>query len=144
MKRIVNGREVELEATGTVAKGPDRLYVATPEGTRSALVVRSGDTTWVSVNGSVYAVEKPRAGGAGADSHSSGELRAPMPGAIVDVLVSVGDKVTKGQKIVVLEAMKTQLPSVAPFDGVVEQILVKVGDQVAAGQLLAVIGKAEA
>ena len=63
-----------------------------------------------------------------------------MPGLIVDVLVSVGEAVTKGQKVAVLEAMKTQQPFLAPFDGVVETLSVVKGQQVEDGQAVAIIG----
>lgn len=66
-------------------------------------------------------------------------MRAPMPGQIVDVLVERGANVTKGEKILVLEAMKTQQPFTAPFDGVVEKLDVTKGQQVAEGAVLAVV-----
>jgi 3-methylcrotonyl-CoA carboxylase alpha subunit len=71
-------------------------------------------------------------------------MRAPMPGQIVDVLVSEGAKVAKGDKVLVLEAMKTQQAFLAPFDGVVEKLPVKKGEQVADGQLLALVTQSDA
>jgi len=70
---------------------------------------------------------------------SDGALRAPMPGKIVATPVKPGDAVTKGQPIVVLEAMKMEHALVAPFDGEVGEVGVSVGDQVAADTVLAVI-----
>jgi 3-methylcrotonyl-CoA carboxylase alpha subunit len=113
--------------------------VSTPEGTFSAVAVRQGDKVFVSFQGRQFTVEKarPRArGGAGA---GSGELRAPMPGLIVDVLCSEGDKVVKGDKLVVLEAMKTQQAFAAPFDGVVTKVAVSKGQQVADGDIMAAV-----
>jgi 3-methylcrotonyl-CoA carboxylase alpha subunit len=55
------------------------------------------------------------------------------------VLVSVGDKVTKGQKLIVLEAMKTQQPFNAPFDGTVKALNAVKGAQVNDGELLVVV-----
>jgi 3-methylcrotonyl-CoA carboxylase alpha subunit len=52
-----------------------------------------------------------------------------------------GSSVTKGQKLIVMEAMKMELVLSAPFDGVVETLKAKVGDQVAEGTLLVLIGK---
>lgn len=139
MKRFVNGEPVEFGTTQvTVTPTPDRLMVKTPDGAHSAAAVRVGDTVHVSYRGQTYLVEKatrPRgAGGAG-----SGELRAPMPGLIVDVLLESGATVTKGDKILVLEAMKTQQPFLAPFDGVLSEVRVSKGEQVAEGALLAVV-----
>jgi biotin carboxyl carrier protein len=62
-----------------------------------------------------------------------------MPGKIVATPAKPGDTVTKGQPVVVLEAMKMEHALVAPFDGVVGEIGVAVGDQVAADTVLAVV-----
>ncbi|WP_166224303.1 acetyl/propionyl/methylcrotonyl-CoA carboxylase subunit alpha [Pseudomonas atagonensis] len=67
---------------------------------------------------------------------SSGTLKAPMDGAIVDVLVSEGSPVSKGQLLVVLEAMKMEHPLKAGIDGVLKRVQVKVGDQVKNRQVL--------
>ncbi|MBX9404108.1 acetyl/propionyl/methylcrotonyl-CoA carboxylase subunit alpha [Pseudomonas baetica] len=69
-------------------------------------------------------------------SVSSGTLKAPMDGAIVDVLVSEGSAVSKGQLLVVLEAMKMEHPLKAGIDGVLKRVQVKVGDQVKNRQIL--------
>ncbi|MGH8346117.1 MAG: acetyl/propionyl/methylcrotonyl-CoA carboxylase subunit alpha [Pseudomonas sp.] len=67
---------------------------------------------------------------------SSGTLKAPMDGAIVDVLVNEGSPVTKGQLLVVLEAMKMEHPLKSGIDGVLKRLQVKVGDQVKNRQIL--------
>jgi biotin carboxyl carrier protein len=59
-----------------------------------------------------------------------------MNGAIVSVLANPGDRVAKGQRVVVLEAMKMQHEISAERDGMIDKILVKPGDQVATRQLL--------
>lgn len=71
-------------------------------------------------------------GGAG-----DGAIRAPMPGKVVAVAVSVGDKVVRGQALLTLEAMKMEHALTAPFDGEVESLAVSVGDQVSEGVTLA-------
>ena len=77
------------------------------------------------------------AGSSGSAAASDGSLRAPMPGKIVATPAKPGDTVTKGQPVVVLEAMKMEHALVAPFDGVVGEISVSVGDQVSADMVLA-------
>ncbi len=139
MKRFVNGEPVEFGPNeATVMTTHDRLIVKGQAGSHSAAAIRVGDTVHVSYRGQTYLIEKatrPRgAGGAG-----SGELRAPMPGLIVDVLLQAGATVAKGDKILVLEAMKTQQPFVAPFDGVLSEVKVSKGDQVGEGALLALV-----
>ena len=69
-------------------------------------------------------------------SDGSSHLVAPMNGAIISVLVAPGDRVARGQRVVVLEAMKMQHEIAAERDGVIDKILVKTGDQVATRQLL--------
>lgn len=141
MKRFVNGKEVEFSKTeAEVIRLPDRLAVRTSEGIHSAVAVRDGDKVHVSYRGQTYLIEKALRlkGGKGA---GNGEMRAPMPGLIVDVLVAAGDKVAKGDKVLVLEAMKTQQSFNAPFDGVVKELNVQKGAQVVDGQLLALVSE---
>ena len=73
----------------------------------------------------------------------SARLLAPMNGAIISVQAKSGDRVAKGQCVVVLEAMKMQHEIAAERDGVIDKVLVKPGDQVATRQLLVEL-KAEA
>ena len=63
-----------------------------------------------------------------------------MPGTILNVLVKVGDTVTEGQNLMVLEAMKMENEILAPKAGKVVQVAVSKGSTVATGDLLAVIG----
>ena len=67
------------------------------------------------------------------------EVIAPMPGFIVDVLVSEGDEVLEDQDMIILEAMKMENPVMAPCDGKVMEIKVQKGDKVAQDQLLMTI-----
>jgi geranyl-CoA carboxylase alpha subunit len=80
------------------------------------------------------------AGGQG--SAGSGTVKAPMDGAIVEVLVSEGERVGKGQLLVVLEAMKMEHPLKAGVDGVIRRIQVTRGDQVKSRQLLVEVEEA--
>jgi len=70
------------------------------------------------------------------DATGGAELRAPMNGRIVAVLAALGDRVTRGQKLVVLEAMKMQHELAARRDGVISRLPVASGDQVATRQIL--------
>ena len=111
----------------------------TSEGTFSAVVVTMGSVNLISFRGQQYRIEpfvKARAIHASVDS---GELRSSMPGLVVDVRATPGQSITKGETIVVVEAMKTQQPFLAPFDGIVTEIRVQKGDQVAESALLALI-----
>ncbi len=72
---------------------------------------------------------------------SSGAILSPMPGRIIAVEVATGDTVTKGQKLLTLEAMKMEHSLTAPFDGVVAELNAVVGAQV---QVEAVLARVEA
>jgi biotin carboxyl carrier protein len=67
------------------------------------------------------------------------EVKAPMPGKILEVLVKVGDQVKEDDEMVMLEAMKMENPIYAPAGGTVKEILVKAGDSVETEQLMMVI-----
>ncbi|WP_454665880.1 acetyl/propionyl/methylcrotonyl-CoA carboxylase subunit alpha [Acinetobacter calcoaceticus] len=71
-----------------------------------------------------------------ADVVGDGKIRAPMDGAVVNILVNKGDSVVKGQTLLVLEAMKIQQQIRSDVDGVVEDILGQQGQQVKKRQML--------
>jgi oxaloacetate decarboxylase alpha subunit/pyruvate carboxylase subunit B len=75
---------------------------------------------------------------AAAEAHGT-RMVAPMPGMIVKYLKNAGDRVTKGEPVLVLEAMKMENALVAPCDGVVAGINLASGDKVAKGAVLCVI-----
>ncbi|MCE9559713.1 MAG: hypothetical protein K8R88_12270 [Armatimonadetes bacterium] len=135
MKVVVNGVETELTKSGAeVSESAGKLFVRADGETHSAVAIRHQGKTLISYRGRVYTVEP--AGRTRAAGKTTGEFKAPMPGLIVDVMVAVGDAVEKGQRLLVLEAMKTQQPVVAEFDGTVADLPVAKGQQVDDGQLL--------
>ncbi|MDM0108232.1 acetyl/propionyl/methylcrotonyl-CoA carboxylase subunit alpha [Variovorax sp. J22R24] len=68
------------------------------------------------------------------DTHAEGgRLTAPMPGKVVSFAVKAGDKVSRGQPLAVMEAMKMEHTIAAPADGTVEELLYAPGDQVTEG-----------
>jgi biotin carboxyl carrier protein len=70
---------------------------------------------------------------------SKGGIIAPMPGQIKSIFVREGDRVTAGQKLLIMEAMKLENKIVAKGDGLVKKILVRDGDTVSQGQELVII-----
>jgi acetyl/propionyl-CoA carboxylase alpha subunit len=98
------------------------------------IVVRADDRWYVWFEGAPYEFEvgpAPRRLSAAA-SH----LDAPLPGQVLAVRVSSGDAVSKGDELVVIEAMKMEHAIRAPSDGTVTSVLCAAGDQVARGQTL--------
>ena len=68
------------------------------------------------------------------------EVKAPMPGAVLRVLKSVGDSVEENEEIMVIEAMKMETPIKAPVAGTITSISVGQNDKIATGQVLATVG----
>ncbi len=71
-----------------------------------------------------------------ADPEDKSQVGASIPGAVSSINVSVGDKVTAGQTVITIEAMKMETATAARIDGVIEEVLVREGDTVKGGQLL--------
>jgi 3-methylcrotonyl-CoA carboxylase alpha subunit len=110
--------------------------VADLDGARvHASVVRSGDALTVFALGVSHRLELKEFETV-ADEDAGGRLTAPMPGSVVDVLVSAGQKVDKGQPLMIIEAMKMEHTIAAPMAGVVAEVLFGRGDQVREGEQL--------
>ena len=93
-----------------------------------------GDTRHVfTTRGAVAIVSLDLLAHAGEGEAEGGRLTAPMPGKVISIAVKVGDKVSKGQALAVMEAMKMEHTIAAPADGEVAQVLYAPGDQVAEG-----------
>jgi biotin carboxyl carrier protein len=67
------------------------------------------------------------------------EVRAPIAGNVVDVLVETGEKVAADDELVVIEAMKMQNVIYAPMDGTVTEVRIKAGDKITSDDVLLVI-----
>lgn len=72
----------------------------------------------------------------GEDADGPGQIIAPMPGKILQVMVRNGDTVTKGDALLVMEAMKMEQTITAPCDGTIADLSLKMNDQVNDGQIL--------
>ncbi|RPJ18178.1 MAG: acetyl-CoA carboxylase biotin carboxyl carrier protein subunit [Desulfobacteraceae bacterium] len=71
------------------------------------------------------------------------KITPPMPAVVVSIPVSIGDRVDKGQAVIVVSAMKMETTLCAPFDGTVVRINAGINDRVAPGQILVEIEKKE-
>jgi biotin carboxyl carrier protein len=104
----------------------------------TAYVSSDGAKRWVTINGQTIVLTKgsgARRSGHG-HHHTAGELTAPMPGQVRAVNISEGDTVTKGQTLLVLEAMKMEIRIQSPMDGTVSKLMVKPGQTVEREQVL--------
>ncbi len=109
-----------------------------PDGTRTVFFEINGQPREVDVRDkSLRSVGASRAK---ADPSSPGHVGAPLPGLVTAVAVNQGDTVKKGDKLLVIEAMKMQSTVYVPADGKVVQLVAQIGMQVESKDLLAVIG----
>jgi propionyl-CoA carboxylase alpha chain len=122
-----------------VSAAPDRVVLDVSGIRLSYAVHRVGSVSYVdSSEGSVTLTELPRFP-APATEASAGSLVAPLPGAVTRVLVVPGQRVSAGDLLLTLEAMKLEHAVHAPAAGVVADLRVGPGSQVETGTLLAVI-----
>ena len=91
-------------------------------------------------SGDLQITELPRYPVSGIDELAGG-LTAPMPGAVLTTAVNSGDKVSKGDLLLILEAMKMEHRITAPMDGIISELHVATGDQVENGQLLVTLNQ---
>lgn len=128
---VVDGRSFRVRPTG------DGRYVVTGDDGAAVVVAAAGPphALWVTARGQAALVgvergaQRRRSGAAAV----SGDMSAPMPAAVVTVLVAPGDRVTVGTPLVVLEAMKMELPVRASRDGVIRAVACSVGQLVTPG-----------
>ena len=99
---------------------------------RRAEAVADGDTRWVFLDGDVFEFEVVRPGRKRGGGHH-GSLSAPMPATVVRVNTEIGAAVKRGDTLLVLEAMKMELPVRATGDGTVTAIKCRVGELVQPG-----------
>lgn len=132
----INGFRVNAEPSRQVSvevAGRPYLLDLDPAQQRNA----SGMAGVVFIDGEAWPVGPRRADHAGS-SHglADGSVMAPMPGNIITVSVAEGDRVLRGQPLLVIEAMKMEQTLSAPFDGIVAELRASPGSQAAEGSLL--------
>ncbi len=131
MKYVVtlNGKDYEVE----VSQGSAQVLSVSAAGTAAPVStpVRAAAPAAVPAPAPVAAPAAPAAGKA---------VNAPMPGTVLKMLVKQGDKVTNGQVLLVLEAMKMENEIFAPCDGTVTSVAVKEGSSVNSGDAMVTIG----
>ncbi len=138
---IGSGEPIDLELRDGATHDPQRTgpdtFALTIAGERSVWsYAPDGDTLWVGTDGWAWPVHS-QIGAEAAQDNADGDLRAPMPGQVLLVPTTVGDRVRAGDPVVVLESMKMELVIAAPVDGLVTELNVAAGEKVAVDQPLA-------
>jgi 3-methylcrotonyl-CoA carboxylase alpha subunit len=136
--------EVSLERIGpTVRSGELQLEILASSGTELEIriggivatvpFVVQGTAVHFWFDGEIYVTDVIDKGSRGRARHRDHSTEAPMPGAVLKILVRPGDVVTRGTQLLILEAMKMEHPVVAPRDGTVEAIHCREGELVQPG-----------
>lgn len=104
----------------------------------TAYVSSDNAKRWVTINGRTHLLTRQSGSrkSGGGHHHAAGELTAPMPGQVRALNVNEGDAVTKGQTLMILEAMKMEIRIQSPSDGTVNKLFVKQGETVEREQML--------
>ncbi len=121
----------EIDVNGTVYKVEIDKKI---QPTKTPILKRSVVSPSTEVSASTMKTSKPT------DPKGTGTIKSPLPGTILNVIVKEGDRVSIGQKLIVLEAMKMENNVNADKEGVVTSIKVKQGDAVLEGDVLLEIG----
>lgn len=122
---------VEVEETA-----PGSFVLRSTESTEVFHCVRDGDVIHLLWRGTVYRLEVEGEGARAAHRHVPGGLEAPMPGKVIAVTVAPGQAVSKGEELLIVEAMKMENAIRAPRDGRIKSVAAKVGDMVSPGVVL--------
>lgn len=137
-RRVEVGPDGQVAVDGAVAAiepaGPHAWRVTIDGRTSVVLAAGAPRNPWLFHRGLTIRPEvDDEAGAPRARGAAAGALAAPMPASVRAVLVASGDSVTEGQTLIVLEAMKMELPLRAPADGTVAAVHCAVGDLVQPG-----------
>ena len=109
------------------------------EGAHQSLAYAAGppNTRWIFFGGRVYVIDTTRSRSRAAHTHDDDlALAAPMPATVVLINVAPGQQVARGDIMIMLEAMKMELPIRAPRDGRVKTIACQAGELVQPGTAL--------
>jgi acetyl/propionyl-CoA carboxylase alpha subunit len=98
--------------------------------------VRDGGVIHLFWRGTAYRLEEDGESSRSPHRAVSGALEAPMPGRVIAVRIEPGQAVTKGQELIVVEAMKMENALRAPRDGTVKSVAARPGDMVSPGVVL--------
>lgn len=124
----------------------NRLTLHTATGRVQVAFLKTPQGVEIHYRGRVYRFQRAATTRRSSTQHSSAEgiLTAPMPGLVTKVFVQQGDTVEAGQRLLTLEAMKTEQSLRAPFAGIVRQVNAREGELVQEGTVLIEIEEASA
>jgi acetyl/propionyl-CoA carboxylase alpha subunit len=120
------------------------MRVQVGETVREVEIVVTGETVWVHLDGAAHEITWRSAvehHARAADREADGAVRAPMPGAMVNLLVQAGEAVRAGDALMVIESMKLETTLRAPRQGVAGKACFAIGEAFERGAVLIEIGE---
>jgi biotin carboxyl carrier protein len=137
MKVVVDGQTYEvriedIQSRPVIAEIDGERYEVWPEGEKTD----QQQTTSAPKIAVPESMQPPAPSGEAAQTTSIKEVKAPLPGVIVAILVKPGDDVTRGQELCTLEAMKMKNAIKSNREGRIASLEIAMGDQVSHGQVL--------
>lgn len=125
----------------------DTVLIQANERAIKAIIAREGDEKFVCVNGRCYNFRDASSASfrrkPSGREDSPGEVTPPMPSVVVKILAAEGDRVEKGQGLIVVSAMKMETTLKAPYQGIIKKINTCLNARVAPGDILVELTKSE-
>lgn len=122
-KATVNGKEVSIKLNEDMITLDGNVFYVD--------FVEEGEPTLMIINGVAYSVFRPEG-----DSVSIKNIKAPISGRVIDVLVTAENQIKKGQVLIVIEAMKMENQIESPVNAKISEIKVNKGQSVMAGEVM--------
>jgi biotin carboxyl carrier protein len=141
---LVNGEQVQLDVSTLGHNNTHVLYQNRSFNTELVEINKAEKTCKIKVNGNTYQISiedqfdvlLKQLGLDNLTSNKISEIKAPMPGLVLKVLIEENTEVKKGDNLLILEAMKMENILKSSTDGVIKKVLVKQGDKVEKSQIL--------
>lgn len=122
-KATVNGKEVTIKLNEDMITLDGNIFYVD--------FVEEGEPTLMIINGVAYSVFRPKG-----ETVSIKNIKAPISGRVIDVLVTMGNQIKKGQVLIVIEAMKMENQIESPVNAEISEIKVNKGQSVKAGEVM--------
>lgn len=139
----VNGSEVSIDSR-SLANHTHVIYKNKSFNIEIVSEDKTAKTSVIKVNGTLYTIEiedqydqlLKQLGMDNSQANKVSEIKAPMPGLVLNVIVAEGQEVNKGDSLLVLEAMKMENVIKSPTSGIIKKILINKGDKVEKNEIL--------